>query len=222
MRDSHQVHVAELGAALAPVSVGENVMTADFAPRFDLAVRRHSPVEQRVVTRDTLSGSRWLHVLEESRESSDHFAIVERARDAQKFIVRDPGFFGALAPRVGMNLVDLELAFERGQHFPFGGSELYDIGVDHATRFFAARAWLDAATSHVSDSKREQTPGRHHPKPFGTDFCSQKLAVTVHGETDRNLESRPQPINRSRRRGISRSDDDMSGEGILSEHELER
>ena len=83
VRDGHDVHVRELGAALAPVGVREDVMAPDLASGFDLAARGHAPVEQRVVPRDARPGCRRLHVLEEGREAADHAALVERSRNAQ-------------------------------------------------------------------------------------------------------------------------------------------
>jgi hypothetical protein len=45
-----------LATALAPVGVREDVMAADFAPRFELPAFRNAPVKERVVPRDPRSG----------------------------------------------------------------------------------------------------------------------------------------------------------------------
>src|SRR6266542_5986235 len=46
VRHRHDVHVAELRAALAPVAVREDVEAPDLASRLDLAAGRHGPVEE--------------------------------------------------------------------------------------------------------------------------------------------------------------------------------
>jgi hypothetical protein len=80
VRDAHDVDVAELRAALAPVGVRHDVVAPDLAPGVDLAARRHRPVEERVVARDAFAGLIGLDVLEKRRETPDHAALVERLR----------------------------------------------------------------------------------------------------------------------------------------------
>src|SRR6185503_18320185 len=57
MRDTHDVHVRELGAAFAPIGVGKNVMPSDFPAGFYLSAGGNAPMEERVVTRDALARS---------------------------------------------------------------------------------------------------------------------------------------------------------------------
>src|ERR1700730_11254022 len=44
VRHGHDIHVAELGPALAPVRVSKNVMASHLPPRFDLSPGRNTPV----------------------------------------------------------------------------------------------------------------------------------------------------------------------------------
>ena len=64
VRHGHNVHVAELWPALAPVSVGENVVPAHFPSRFDLSSGRDMPVKEGVVSRHALTSRGRLNVLE--------------------------------------------------------------------------------------------------------------------------------------------------------------
>src|SRR5262245_18300004 len=48
VRDCHDIYVAELRAALAPVSMRENMVTPHFAARFDFTSCRNGPMEKRV------------------------------------------------------------------------------------------------------------------------------------------------------------------------------
>src|SRR4029453_10015925 len=64
VRDRHDVHVFEFGAGLAPITMGQNVMAADFTAGFNFASGRDRPMKQRVKARDADSGLRRLYVLE--------------------------------------------------------------------------------------------------------------------------------------------------------------
>ena len=66
VRNGHDVDVLKFGTGFAPIAMGENVMPADFAARFNLATRRHRPVKQRIETRDTNSTSRRFDVFQKS------------------------------------------------------------------------------------------------------------------------------------------------------------
>src|SRR6202162_1026663 len=110
--DGHDIHVREFRSALAPVGVGENVVTADFPSRLDLAPVGYAPMEQRVVAGNALAGGRGLHVLEKGGESSDHLARAQRSRHVNELVERNSCFHGPWTPRVGCYLVDCELAFE--------------------------------------------------------------------------------------------------------------
>src|SRR4029079_19701988 len=85
MSHSHDVDVGELGSALTPVSMGENVVAPDFAARLDLTTFRNTPVKQRVVARDSRSRGGRCDVLEECREATDHSTLIQRTGDTHEF-----------------------------------------------------------------------------------------------------------------------------------------
>ena len=55
MGDAHDIDVAELGARLPPIGVGDDVVAADFPSGIEFHARRHRPVEQGVVPRHLLA-----------------------------------------------------------------------------------------------------------------------------------------------------------------------
>src|SRR5690606_10337832 len=73
--NAHDVHVRELGATFAPVRVSHDVVATHFPAGIDFAPGRHSPVEERVVPGDALTGGELLHVLEKRRETADDAAV---------------------------------------------------------------------------------------------------------------------------------------------------
>src|SRR5579872_4006173 len=99
--DAHDVDVAKLRAAFAPVRVRHAIVAPDFTPCLELAALRYGPMEKRVVTRDAFSEIpfRRLYVLEERREPPDDAALVKSARNRDKLIVGDAGFLGAALPQ---------------------------------------------------------------------------------------------------------------------------
>ena len=62
----HDVDVLEFQPCFAPVAVRQDMVTADFATRFNFTTGRHCPMKQRVESRDPHAAGRWLDVLEES------------------------------------------------------------------------------------------------------------------------------------------------------------
>src|SRR5690349_18877957 len=86
MRDGHDVHVRELGTALAPVTMREDVMPSNLTARFDFAAFGNAPVKERVVARHTRAAGGWLHVFEKRREAADDFALAQLARDAHELV----------------------------------------------------------------------------------------------------------------------------------------
>src|SRR5207247_896785 len=106
MRNRHEVHIRELWPALAPVRMGQDVMTADLTPGVDLSSGRDAPVKERIVARDALTGSRWFHVLEERRESSNNLSRTQRLRHAGEFIRGYSCFSRAHTPRIRRDFID--------------------------------------------------------------------------------------------------------------------
>ena len=53
VRHRHDVDVPEFRAGFAPVAMRQNVMSADFAARFNFTAGRYRPMKQRVESRHT-------------------------------------------------------------------------------------------------------------------------------------------------------------------------
>src|SRR5690606_23672701 len=112
MRHAHDVDVAKLRPAFAPVCVRHDVESPDFAARFQLASGRNGPVEQRVELGDALSAGQRFVMFEKGGKAPDDAQRFQVAGDLQKFIQRNAGFLGASTPNIAQDLVRLELAFE--------------------------------------------------------------------------------------------------------------
>src|SRR4051812_6905437 len=103
MRHRHDVHVSKLGTGFPPIAMRQDVVTPNFSAGLQFAAGRHRPVEKRVETRHAGPGSRWLHMLEKSREPTDYFARSQFSRDRAKLMQAHPGFTRSLCPRVGLD-----------------------------------------------------------------------------------------------------------------------
>ena len=95
VRDRHDVHIFKFSACFAPIAMGQNVMTPDFAASFDFAPGRDRPMKQRVESRDAHAGLRRFHVLEKRGEAPNDLARAQSFRHAVKFIQTDSRFFRA-------------------------------------------------------------------------------------------------------------------------------
>ena len=77
MENTHNIDAAELGAAFAPVAVGEDVVPTDFTSGAFFHTDGNLPMEQAVEAGDALSGIRWFNVLEEGGEAADYLLLIE-------------------------------------------------------------------------------------------------------------------------------------------------
>src|SRR5437870_4634156 len=66
VRHGHDVDVLEFRPCFAPVTVRQNMVTPDFAARFNFATGRHCPMKQCVESRDAHAARGRFHVLEKS------------------------------------------------------------------------------------------------------------------------------------------------------------
>ena len=94
----HHVDVAELRAALTPVGVGHDEMSAHLFSGGFFEPRRNGPVEQRIELGDPLTGDQRFDVLEEGAESPDDLPSGEFLGDCVEFVQRQAGFAGAGSP----------------------------------------------------------------------------------------------------------------------------
>ena len=77
VRHSHDVDIAELRAAFAPVGMCHDVEPAHFASGLQLPAYRDCPVKQRIVAGDTLLAGGGLDMLQECRESPDDASVMQ-------------------------------------------------------------------------------------------------------------------------------------------------
>ena len=159
--DAHDVDVAELWPALAPVAVGHAKMTADFRAGLDFSAFRDCPVEEPVEAGDALAGGGRLDVFEKGGEAADDFFRVKRLGDFAEAVERDAGDFRALVPRVFGNFIECELLFEREQHGPFFGGEIDGGGGHHDRLLVGFVAGFEGFAAGVADAEGEDTVGRH-------------------------------------------------------------
>ena len=170
VRDAHDVDVAELGAALAPVRVGHDVVPPNLATGVDSRARRDGPVEQRVVPRHALAGRERLDVFEERREAPDHAFAVQPARDVVELVAPRRRLRPRALATADDDLVRRELALERRQHAPLEVGQRHDVGVEHCAGFVRPAAGLHPAPPHVPDAEREQPLRRHEPRALRADL----------------------------------------------------
>src|SRR6266404_8322482 len=117
--NGHDVHVFEFRSGFAPITMGQNMMTPNFAAGFNFAALRHCPVKQRVETRDSNAALRRLHVLKESRKAADDFPRTEIVSDPIEFVDTHAGLGGARSPRIWSNFFRCELSLQSQQNVPF-------------------------------------------------------------------------------------------------------
>lgn len=98
VRDSHDVDILEFRTGFTPVTMGQDVVPADFAAGLDLAPGRHRPMKQSIETRDANAGLRRFHVFEKRGKAADNFARAQIFGDPIKFIQADTRFFRARRP----------------------------------------------------------------------------------------------------------------------------
>ena len=66
VRHGHDVDILEFRTGLAPITMGKDVMSTDFAARFNLPPWWNRPVKKRVESRHTKSASRRFDMFQES------------------------------------------------------------------------------------------------------------------------------------------------------------
>src|ERR1051326_1112433 len=222
VRHRHDVHVAELRAALAPVAMREDVEASDLASRLHLASRRHGPMKEPVEARHALAGLQRLHVLEKRREAADDLPRVQRLRDFVELLERHARLGRALLPDVAANLLRRELALERRQHAPLQIRQLDLRRVLYLGQLLGLAAGLHPHAAHVADAEGEDALGGHHAEMLGPGEAREHRAILVDRVALRDFDGRPQPVIRARRRRVGRARDDVAGERILLKHVVDR
>src|SRR5688500_597442 len=187
----------------------ENVVPSNFGSGFDFATLGHAPMKESVIPCHALAGGGRLYVLEKSREPADDAPGAQGAGDVDELRQRDSGLLRARAPRIGCNLLDLELTLEHCEHAPLQRVQIHDLRVEDAALHLALRPGLDSPPPHVSHSEREKPLCRHYPIRRRAGFRREEIAVPLHRERVWNLERRPEAIHGPRGFRVRRSDYDM-------------
>src|SRR5579863_5657881 len=154
VHDPHDVHVVEFRTAFAPVGVRHAVMTSDLPAGVELSSGWDCPMKERIIARDRvpeISGGRF-DVFEERRETSDHAAIVQALRHAQKSLEAYVRFSRTRFPQVAHQLAGSEFALEGGQHAPFLGVQLDDLRVERLGQRLGPFAGCYRAAPYVADA----------------------------------------------------------------------
>ena len=216
--DSHHVDVAKLGTAFAPVSVCEDVVTADFAAGFDFASGWNCPMKQGVKAGDAFAISERFDVFEESGETADDAAFVEVFGHFVKGFERDLRFGGAGGPDIGNEFLGSEFTLDGHEDAPFEFVELDDIHIHDFSESIGFAARFHAATADVTDAESEEAFGGHDAVMISANLVAEVIAVFGHRVTLRDFERGPKFVGGTGRSGIGRADDDVAGKGILLEH----
>ena len=185
--DGHDVHVVEIRPALAPVAVREDRVPPHFAARLDLATRGHTPVEERVEFRHTLSGRARLHVLEESGEASDDLALVQILRHAAERLQIHARLRRARRPQARADFVEREFAFQREEDFPFEIGQLHDADGDHLRALLGLVTGLNDLAPHMPHAEREDSLRRHELEFRATRVAHEHPRVLLHVRAGRRF-----------------------------------
>jgi hypothetical protein len=222
VRDRHDVDVAKFGAGFAPVAMGQDMVPADFAARFEFASRRHGPMEKSVEPRDPNTRRGRLHVFEKRRKTADDFPRIERLGDPAKLFQFEARFRRARLPRRSRDLARLEFPLQRHQDFPFQIGQLGHMDRRHRGRRVRLAAGLNRLPANVAHAESENSFRRHQPEMVGANDSGEKLAVMVQGKSARDFQRRPEFVFRAGRNRIGGTQNDVAGERVALRHEIER
>src|SRR5690349_4254755 len=197
VRDGHDIDVAKLRTAFAPVTMREDMMPSHLTTYFNLAARRHRPMKERVESRHSHTARARFHVFEERGKPADDFPSIQRFSHAIKFLERNSSLVRACGPWRRSNFFRRELPFQRQQNPPLALTQLHRAHFDHSRRCVSATSRLDSFPANVPNSKRENSLRRHNPKTFRADFTGKQSAMFVQGEAIRHLHCGPKLVLRA-------------------------
>ncbi len=206
----HDIDMIEFRAALAPVAVGQDMMTPDFLARLDFPSRRHRPVEEGVEAGDALAGGRRLDVLQEGRETPDDFALVEALRDLEENRQRQIGLARARFPKILADFVGGKFALERHQDAPFEFGQLHAADRVHLRGRVRNRSRLHRLAAGVPDAERENSLRRHEPVMPRADLVAEEVGMFAHGKTVRHFQRGPEFVLRAGSLRVGRADHDVA------------
>ena len=120
------------------------------------------------------------------------------------------------------NFLRLELALERRQHAPVEVGQLDLRRVLHDRQLIRLAAWLHALAPDVADAEGEDAFGGHDAEMLGAGEPRQQRAMLLDRIALRHFHRRPEAVVRAGRGRVGRADDDVAGERIVLDHEVER
>jgi hypothetical protein len=152
VRDGHDVHVAKLGASLAPVAMRENVEPSDFAASLELAPLRHRPMKERIEPRHALAVLQRLDMFEKRRKAADDPALIEASSGVDENLERHARFASPGLPEIAPHLLRLQLALQCREHLPLEIGEHDFRRVSHDRELVRLTAGLHSFPPHVADA----------------------------------------------------------------------
>lgn len=219
---AHDVDVAELGSAFAPVAMGHAVVASDFGACFDFAAFGDGPVEEAVEAGDAFAGfGGGFDVFEEGGEASDDFFGVEGFGDFAESVEGKRGEFGASGPRVFVDFIEGEFFFEDEEDFPFFWCEFGGDGGHHDGGGIGFVTGFEGAAADVADAECEDAVGGHEEVFGGSGEFEEFGGVVVEGFADGDFEGGPEAVSGAGDFGVGGANDDVAGEGVVFRHEVE-
>ena len=222
VRDRHDVDVLEFRTGFTPVTMGQDVMPADFAAGLDLAPGGHRPMKQCIETRDANAGLRRFYVFEERGKAADNFARAQTFGDPVNFIQAHTRFFRARRPWIRTNFFRLEFAFECEQDVPLVFVKIDHLHPNHLRRLVCFLSGLDRFSTNMSDAERENSFRRHDPEFLGADFLGEQFAMFLQGKPARHFQRRPKFVFGAGADRIRRTNDNVTRKWIALKHPIKR
>ena len=218
--DGHDVHIIELGTALAPVAVRETFVTPNLRAGLFFATDWNGPVEKGIETSNPHAGLRGFDMFQKGGKTAQQLALLEGLGDGVEFFEGHACLFGAGVPGWFTDFLWCEFSLEGHQDTPFVIGEMNDAGFEHTGKTFGFVARFDGLAANMPDAESKYALRRHEAVGIRASEGHEKTAMLVERLTGGHLQSRPEFVGLARDFSIRRADDDMTGEGILAEHEI--
>ncbi len=219
--DTHDIDIAELGAAFAPIAVGHDGVAADLASGAFLHADGDFPMEEAVESGDANAGGGGFDVFEEGGEAADDAFFVKGFGDLTEALDGGAGFDGASGPGFGADFIEAELTFECEEDGPLLRGEVGDVGGHHSGGFIDTEAGLDGFAADVTDAEGEDAVGGHEEVGLGAGEALEHIGMLFHALTGGDFEGGPQFVIGAADFAVGGAEDNVAAEGVLFEHELE-
>ena len=222
VRHTHDIDVAKLRPALAPVTMGHDIMPPHLAAGFDLAASRHGPMKQRIVARHLFASLQPLHVFEECGKTTHHSAGIQILSHPKKFFQGDARFFRARYPQILYQFLRLKLSLHRLHNAPFVIGQFHHCHIRHRPQLLRACARLHIFSPHMPHTQGKQLLGWHQPKRFCAHLLFEYLTMFLQRVTLRHFQRSPKLVSRPRRSHVRAARHHVTGKRILLKHVIKR